>query len=225
MNNLSHSYISVIVDKHRTYGGGQQHSPSVHMEKWGCGVVAAVDLLLYLCRNNPEFPENVFDDLPQESVLSSEYYNLLLKRMASKYLPIIPGSGINGLMLSAGINAYFLVRKIPYRAVWGVPHKRIWSEIENMLNNDIPVILSIGPDFPCVWRKNSLPLYTLYPNGRLMKTAETRGHYVTATGLDDEWITVASWGRKYLINREEYSRYARKHTTGVLSNILTIKHR
>ena len=48
-------------------------------------------------------------------------------------------------------------------------------------------------------------------------------HYVTVTGLDDEWAQISSWGREYYINRREYDAFVRLHSASLFSNILYIK--
>jgi hypothetical protein len=45
---------------------------------------------------------------------------------------------------------------------------------------------------------------------------------VTVTGMDDEWLQIASWGKRYFIRRCEYMEYIRKNSSYFASNILHI---
>ena len=51
MNKLQirNNYISVAQGQRRSFGGSQMLSASQTMREVGCGVIAALDLLLYLC--------------------------------------------------------------------------------------------------------------------------------------------------------------------------------
>jgi hypothetical protein len=76
-------------------------------------------------------------------------------------------------------------------------------EIKNMLNNDIPVMLAIGPDCPEDLK--------LYPNSLIISDiSQTRGHYVTITSLlynkiNNKYILeISSWGKRYYIDYDEY---------------------
>ena len=50
MLQISHNYISVCSGELLSFGGSQMLSKSKTMREVGCGVIAALDLLLYLCR-------------------------------------------------------------------------------------------------------------------------------------------------------------------------------
>ena len=101
--------------------------------------------------------------------------------------------------------------------------------IEKMLENDIPVILAIGNNFPLVWGKKKLNLYV--PDTKKKDQGEkvykkqqgVNGHFVVVTSIEDNCLTVSSWGRKYYINVDEYNRYVSKHSIHLYSNILVIK--
>ena len=54
MLELKHPYISVDYGGARSYGGRQQSDGSRSMQKCGCGIVAAADVLLYLSRSSVE---------------------------------------------------------------------------------------------------------------------------------------------------------------------------
>ena len=98
-----------------------------------------------------------------------------------------------------------------------------------MLKNDIPVILAIGNNYPFFWRGKGVNLYVqdLSQNvpGELCLRKErvVGGHFVVATAINGNVLTVSSWGRKYYINLEEYDRYASKISNQFYSNILGVR--
>lgn len=92
-----------------------------------------------------------------------------------------------------------------------------------MLREDIPVILSIGPNFPLLWQKKELTLHIQTNEGSFYPGPATHAHYVTVTGMDDTWLQISSWGRKYFINRNEYLQYVKAHSARLVSNILYVK--
>ena len=208
---LRGTYPRVRNDGRLTYGGSQMLAESKLIRGCGCGPVAALDLLHYLCDG---------DDAPP---LPLDHYNKELESLCRSYFPLIPQSGINGLMLALGVNRLFLRRHLPCRAVWAVSGSRLWERVREMLVNDLPVILSIGPNFPAVWKKDRLPFYSRRDDGSYVRSSSAKSHYVTVTGLDDEWARISSWGREYYIRRSEYDDFVKRHSSQVFSNILYIK--
>ena len=211
MLTLRRPYPRVRKDDLLTYGGSQMLSNSALIRGCGCGPVAALDLLHYLCDE---------DNMPP---LPIDRYNAELVSLCRSYFPLIPHSGINGLMLALGCNRLFHSRRLPYRAVWAISGNRLWERVREMLANDLPVILSIGPNFPAVWKKDRLPFYSRRDNGSFVRSSSAKSHYVSVTGLDDEWARIASWGREYYIRRSEYDDFVRRHSSHVFSNILYLK--
>ena len=59
---LKGEYISILKDGRLSYGGSQRWSDSPVLRGYGCGVIAALDLLLYLARH------------PNRSVSAQELY-------------------------------------------------------------------------------------------------------------------------------------------------------
>ncbi|MBR3293991.1 MAG: hypothetical protein IKI69_06180 [Oscillospiraceae bacterium] len=221
---LSAEYPSVAFGDYHSYGGSQQWCDNQILREVGCGVIAAVDLLIYLCRRRPcgqllPFPSFSIEHYPLPFVP----YRDFVKRIQKRYFPLIPHFGINGLFLAIGVNALFRRAKLPYRAQWAVPYSRIWDKMAEMLDQDIPVVFSVGPNFPLIWQKNMLPFYLSKSDGSLQPGAKTRAHYVVVTGMDEQWLQISSWGKKYYISRQEYLRYVRKHSSRLTSNILYIR--
>lgn len=92
--------------------------------------------------------------------------------------------------------------------------------MEEMLSKNLPVIMSVGPNFPCVWRNHKLPFYIRKNDGTYVQDCQVNGHYVTVTEMDETWLCISSWGKKYYINRQEYMEYVRRYSGFLVSNIV-----
>ena len=188
----------------------QSNDPVIR--KCGCGPVAAMDTLWYL-----EHRGQTDRQMPLDK------YNIELHALTRRYFPLIPPFGINGAFFVVGMNRLLRERRIPYRAVWMLSGQKLWDRVEEMLRRDLPVILSVGPNFPAFWANDRLPFYARTVDGVFRKVAATKGHYVTVSGLDGNWVQISSWGRRLYINRTEYMLYTRKHSNFVFSNILYLR--
>lgn len=195
-----------------SYGGCQTWSDREMIRKCGCGPVAVLDLLHYLTHEG--------DSLVPQPLAA---YNEELRMLCRRYLPLIPYAGINGFVLTIGVNRLFLDRGLPYRAFWAFSGTKLWDRIREMLARDLPVILSVGPNFPAIWRKERLRFYCRRADGCFAPAASTKSHYFTVTGIDEDWLQTSSWGRRYFIKRTEYDEFVRKHSTYLFSNLLYIK--
>ena len=220
---LKHPYISVDTDNEPSYGGSQMRSASTTVQKCGCGIIAAFDTILYLSRWHPECFISEFSDMLSLSSLPIEKYNEYISKLKKTYFPIIPHAGMNGLTLMVGMNLFFKRHRLPCSAVWCVSDRKIWGRVEEMLKNDIPVIMSVGPNFPLVWQNHKASFYVKSKDGYFVRAASVKAHYITVTGMDDEWLRISSWGRRYYLNRTEFEDYVSAFSAGFVSNILYIK--
>ena len=221
MLELKHPYISVDYGGTRSYGGRQQSDGSRSMQKCGCGIVAAADVLLYLSRSSVENGK----DSPALSPIRQADYEAFCRRLRTAYMPIIPHAGINGLGLMAGMELFFRRNALPYSAQWRFYNGDMWKKMSEMLEADMPVIMSVGPNFPCFWKNSRATLYEQAADGSFRSAALTKAHYVTATGMNDDWVRISSWGRMLYINRAEFERYTHEHSAGFLCSILYISHK
>lgn len=221
---LKNPYISVTDGRVCSYGGNQMSSDNRTEREVGCGVIAALDLLLYLSHYHTDAAAaRAKQPLPEKGPVPLTEYLQIVHELRKRFLPLIPKHGINGLMLTLGLNACFLKRRLPFAASWGVPYARLWREIRRMLEADIPVIFSIGPNFPLFWQHHKLKLYAQRSDGSYVPCTQTHAHYVMITAMDDEWLQVSSWGRKYYIRKDEYLQYVREHSLHLVSNIVSIR--
>ena len=185
---LTKPYISVEqADGTRTYGGNQAWLSTEVERSFGCGLIAAADILRYLRGCDPEEMQ-VDADAPALSgleelagfVISRRDYLDDIRRLAADFR--IRGKlGITGFGLARRMNRIFRREGMPYRAKWSIGRKRLQRRLPEMLEADIPVLLSVGPGF--FHKKDHLPLYRRTETGVYEKTSSMRDHYVTVTGL------------------------------------------
>ena len=223
MLRIQHNYIAVSQGQRLSFGGSQMLSESKTMREVGCGVIAALDLLLYLCRFHDGCNCTFFARAAEDGSIDEREYDELAQALSRRFFPVIPKLGINGLMLAGGLNLFFRRYRLPYRAVWGIGSGKMFSEIREMLEEDIPVILAVGPNFPLFWQKHELKFYARRADGTYFHACSIKAHYVTVTGMDDERLQISSWGREYYIDRKEYMDYIHRRSGSIVSNIVKIR--
>lgn len=207
MRALKHSFLQVESKREYAFGGNQAWFPYKFLKKMGCGVVSAANVLMYL--------------KGKQNVSEMEYLDFA-KKIWLQYLPVIPGFGMNGITLMIGLNRYFWKEGLPYRASWKISGKKMLSRIDEMLKKDIPVILSVGPNFPKFWRKEKLSFYRKADDGSYIPAVKTRAHFVTVTGREGQWLQISSWGKEYYFAIREYQNYVKNHSSYLVSNIICI---
>lgn len=211
---LSKDLFNIIHDDGSvSYGGSQRWYSTETARKCGCGVAAAADVLIYLSSlksGNNEYKKSQFIGLSE----------ILMK----KYLWIIPRFGVNSLWLSAGMNKYFLEHRMKYFAHWKLTGFGKWQIVTDMLKKDIPVILCIGNNFPLVFGKKRVMLYADSDKGDIrIPSTSVKSHYVVITAIDEEWLTISSWGSRYYIKRSEFDEYIRRNSAHLYCSILEIR--
>ncbi len=205
---LTRPYPRVETETELSCGGSQNWFADRNFRLCGCGVVACADTLLYL-RGREGLPQTEYID----------YVNSL-----RRYFPLIPHRGIDGVRLAVGMNLCLRRAGLPVRAGWRVSRRGFWERLARMLADDLPAIVSIGPNFPRVWGKERLTLYRRTEEGGYEAAASTKAHFLTVLALDDEWMEVSSWGRRLWIRRADYERYMRAQGA-LLTNLLYLERR
>ena len=214
---LKGEYISVLKDGRLSYGGSQRWSDSPVLRGYGCGVIAALDLLLYLARQREVGSART---MPAGGPVPWTLYDRWARQLSRRYMPVVPPVGTNGWAIALGLNAVFLRQGIPLRASWGVSRDRLWTRMGELLDRDVPVILSIGRNFPRVWRNVETAFYT--PGRESGPPAcSTNAHFVT----DEDYLTVSSWGHPYRLSREEFDAYRREASSSLLCTILDVREK
>ena len=219
---LSSPIVSLVGKGEDSFGGNQRLFDNPTMRGYGCGVIAAADLLYYLALTRPHYA-TPYTGVAKSNFISFEQYSRMCARLRHSFMPIIPRFGKTGPALAAGLNMYFSRYSIPYRARWCIGHDKLFDRIEDMLCRDIPVIFSVGANFPIFWGKKKVNLYTRTPEGEMRPTSGTRAHFMTVVGINEDYFHVSSWGKEYYISRKEYTDYVKAHGSTVTSNIIYIK--
>jgi len=222
MLELRHPYIEVQTARGVSCGGGQQFSESAMVRRCGCGIIAALDTLLYLSRWHMVGPVPYFRRFPAEGPVPFHVYTDCVKALSRRYFPMIPYRGINGLLLALGMQAFFHDQHMPFSARWCMISSRLWERIEEMLRQDLPVIMSVGPNLPLIWENHRVRFYVRTPEGRYLPAAAANAHYFTVIGMDETWLRISSWGNLYYLNRREFEDYVNHHSAGFVNNVVYI---
>ena len=206
------------------YSKGNLWGGCAEMEEhtgYGCGVIAALDLLLYLARQRET---GSAQSASAGGPVPWTLYDRWARQLSRRYMPVVPPVGTNGWAIALGLNAVFLRQGIPLRASWGVSRDRLWTRMGELLDRDVPVILSIGRNFPRVWRNVETAFYT--PGRESGPPAcSTNAHFVTVTAMDEDYLTVSSWGHPYRLSREEFDAYRREASASLLCTILDVREK
>jgi len=218
---LESPIVSIVSPSGSSYGGNQRLFSDPTMRGYGCGVIAGADLLFYLAFTRPEWA-TPYTGCPKINSMSFEAYERLCSRLRRGFMPIIPRFGKTGPVLAAGLNAYFSRYRIPLHARWCILHEQLFERIEEMLSADLPVIFSVGANFPFFWGKRRVNLYKRSEEGKMLPSSGTRARFMTVTGMDENYLRVSSWGTEYFISRREYTDYVKAHGSTVTSNIMYI---
>ena len=225
-----------------TYGGNQAWLSTEVERSFGCGFIAAADILRYLRGRSDDsnFEEMSVDldsvnrvavdsDRMGSGSLSKQDYLDDIRKLAPDFR--VRGKlGITGFGLARRMNRIFRREKLPYRAKWSVGRKRLERRLFAMLEADIPVLLSVGPGF--FHKGQHLPLYRRTPEGAYERASSMRDHYVTVTGVmttedmmasgNGDMLRISSWGHEYYINFSEYLDHVKKYDNFLFSSILYI---
>lgn len=210
MGTLENTFIHIKGKEEIAFGGNQAWFQHKFLKNSGCGVISATDLLLHM--------------QGKRQMTETEYLEFA-KKLWWKYFPVIPGFGMNGLTLMAGLNRYFHKHGISKKAFWGISGKKMLPRMDAMLSQDLPVILAVGPNFPFFWGKQKLVFYTKTTDGKYVPSAKTKAHYVTVIGRDGVYWQISSWGKEYYIDIREYRAYVKHYSSPLVSNIICIQEK
>ena len=216
---LKHPLPSVAEGK-RIYYGGSQHLLGRVSAGAGCGLVGAVCLMRYLTEEG-KTSGDLFVRQNGEP-METDAFRTLCRFLQRRYLPVLPHFGMTGPVLAFGVNRLFKKCSAPYRARWCVSSRKFVPRLEEMLEADIPVVFSAGPNFPFLPGRKKLQLYHRDRDGSLRPAGGAVAHYMIATDLQDGCMAVSSWGREYWIRLDEYLTYARRVSAPFLSNLLYV---
>ena len=220
MLELKHAYPAVARARGVSYGGDQGWAGSRTMRLWGCGVTSVTDLLWYLAETRRCCADRLFSS--PSGALTLRRYRESVEEIRRR-IPLFPGFGTNGVFLTWALNHSLRRSGIPLRGRWCVSGKKLWSRMEGMLSRDLPVIFSVGPNFPRFWKRGKLTFYVRTADGQYRPGPAISAHYVNVTGMDEEWLRVSSWGRMFYVNRNEYEDYVRRCSCTLVSNLIDLR--
>ena len=203
------------------FGLSQNWSSLPRIRGWGCGPTAALMVLGYLHKHHPYGRSVPFQGLPDAP--TKEVCTTLLDTVGKRYFPVLYRFGMNGLTLAACMNHYFRRYKMPFQASWCCHREKALERMGQMLDSGIPVILSVGPDFPLLWQKHPLPLYAS-PDAAAASTT-VQAHYMVATGMENGWLELSSWGRKYYLPLAAWREHHKYHSGHLVDGIVSIRCR
>ena len=224
---LQHTYVKIEADAGRiSYGGNQSWLSTDAERSFGCGLIASADVLRYIRRKEGR-PESMGekDADPTRTLTKQQYLEDI--HVLSLDFRVRGPLGITGFGLARRMNRVFRREKLPYRSKWSVGRKRFLRRLEEMLDRDIPVLLSVGP---CFFHRNErLPMYEKKEDGTLWKSSSMNDHYVTATGMEEgpsgKMVQISSWGEKYYISLQEYVDHVKKFDNFLFSSLLYIRRK
>ncbi len=257
---LNPKYVPVIKDSSVSYGGSQmwfsskdKRSTDYIIRNYGCGTIATADLFLYLAMQDPYHTSKETEiALQGGNEIYYENYDAYVRLIHSEYTKTRRIIAVLGPRIAHSVNTYSKTYGLNYRASWKLTltYYDMYEMIKEMLYQDIPVILSIGPNTPNLWGKKGIFFYQKYlidnpentnkenPSENTEKIPkycymalmqDVNSHYVTATGIEmDEifgkiMLKISSWGKQYYINYEEYRNYVENIGGTFTSSILYIK--
>lgn len=265
----SAAWIPVAGLKHRYLAGNQEEFLSPRIAQYGCGLIGFADLILYLTerdwqgrtpgtwgrgeRSLAEQGQRVQAEqqgqreqnagvpvFPDPGRRGGAKYEAFIQRLDRSFSRVYSGIGLNGFSMAAAFNRRARKRGWPWRARWAVPERKLLETVKEMLDNDIPVILSVGPGFRGDSEEGGVALY----RDGTRTEVRARDHYVTVIGLEEKpsrtpgaslgefgkelYFRVVSWGKEYRISVGEYM----EGTAGsipligkLFSNVLYIRRR
>lgn len=230
-------YICINHQGQNSYGGSQTWfsmdkwmSREYVLHKWGCGVIAMADLLLYLSKENHMYATGA-TSLARGNypVLEWKDYETYILYMMNTYAPVVPGSGMNGFAIAAAVRRYCIKYRIPMTISWKgfMDDQQMLRVMRKMLKEDIPVILAVGPNTPLVFRGKGIPFYTWKEKKEfiLSNNSSVHSHFVVVTGIlgfkhKRIMLQISSWGQEYYIDYEEYRKYIQEEGDTLTSSLL-----
>lgn len=227
-------YVAIVGADGTVYYGGDQGwfaEEYKRLEEHGCGIIATVNLYLYMSGRT---------HLTQEEYMQ-EVWQFVTWNFPVE-IELFVGTGYDVFSMTDYLNDFFYKNGMSAYAHWKITRSGMLEDIEQMLSDNIPVILEIGDgkeDENEV--KDKITLYTL-SKGEYVATKMTHNHYVTVTGIieyenQDEthqtMLEISSWGEKYYVDYDEYMDFIERQKEGTsianwawengLNNILHIE--
>lgn len=230
-------YLRICHEMNTSYGGDQNWfsterwmSRDYQIHKWGCGVIAMGDLFLYLAKSNRMYATGAASLARiSRTVLDWEDYKKYILYLYNTFASVMPGSGMNGFALASSVRRYCVKYQIPMTIAWKgfMDDQTMLRVIRKMLKENLPVVLSIGPNTPLVFRKKGIPFYVLSEkNEFILSGSQTvHQHFVMITGIvylkhGKIMLKLSSWGKEYYLDYQEYRTYISEEGDTITSSLL-----
>jgi len=242
-------YVPILKDSTVYYGGSQMWFPDNNKKSkdyiihhYGCGTIATADLFLYLAIKSASYRTGVTESVLQgtDSAYYLDYMSYI-RKINTYYTKTKRYIAVLGPRIAYAFNSYARTYRFNLRARWKLTltYYDMLEHIEEMLSGDIPVILSIGPNTPLLWKNDGIGFYVRESVDNQTNNADDKillpapdlycyhtvknkihSHYVTVTGIyrnveknspgEKILLRISSWGKKYYINYDEYRDYIDK---------------
>lgn len=156
---------------------------SKRVRKSGCGMIAALDLSLFLSEKNV-FPMPI-----------NEYKNYvaLTENYFYKHSPNLFG-------ISPRKITRYLKGDFSFISKNKLSKNRLTELVQKSLSGNTPVIIRVGENFKRLPYKITFPIGNCY-------SGKMRWHYITAVGLNGDKLIFYSWGGKGEMNVAELYRH------------------
>ena len=163
------TYVPVVKDSGIYYGGSQMwfsknhwYSKDFILHHYGCGTIATADLFLYFALQDEylQSPETTHA-LQGAKQVKYENYDSYVRNIHDRYTKTRRYIAVLGPKIASAINSYSNSNGLGLEASWKwtLTYYDMYEIIETMLKQDIPVILSIGPNTPNLWGKKGISFY------------------------------------------------------------------
>lgn len=237
-----------------SYGGNQGwfddsdwFSEDYILSWYGCGTIAIADTFLYWAlqdgNKNTDKTKMCLDESPKTKDTYLDYVRII----NSKYTNTPRWLGVIGPDMAAALQMYSFKSKFDYRASWkfNLSDQDMEQLIVKMLNNDMPVIFSVGPNTQNLSGDKEVSLNKQIKRGdagydsainalyQYKPARSTKGHYMTITGIiyDENtenkneaiMLHISSWGEEYYISYKEYREYVHDIGDKFTSSLLYVK--
>ena len=203
------------------------------IKNYGCGLISAADILLYLSLKDSEYSTDMTELVVTDSSNNIYYdtYIYYIYKMDLNHLFAKRWVGLLGPTIAQGIRKYGYSNELWLSTTWCSSKDKMLPRMIKMLDDDIPITLGIYTS-----KKEGIYFYDLdsQPNDKynfIVKKYpyKVNSHYVTITGMmidnvkGQTILEISSWGCKYYINYEEYIEFVDKNSNYTFNNIVYIE--
>ena len=224
MAGLKGQYIQIVNEQGRVIGNGSNQEwfsdkPWCNVKGQGCGIIAALDACYHISGNN-RVDKDEYGKRIESFLKCNPLSKLYMHQFFGKY-----ALGLTPWQICRYINQCL---KGSYKACYNgrYGHDDMLEKMEEMLDNDIPVIWSLYR----MGKKITLYSYKAVTR-EYIPIAYTNSHYVNAIAVTHDasdvhktMVKISSWGKLYYIDYDEYLEYVKGSLiSSVCSNIILIK--